>query len=132
MILDTLNHNPLTPPFPGGGLLLPLSGGSLPPPLTRGGREGFGLFFPAFFFGYPRYTLAARQFVLHIRRAHAMLRQQHHAMEPQVGSLIHQMGSIPLLARQDELRRLLADLLKDGVFTPAEKFGDIGTFRRCL
>ena len=50
-------------------------------------------------------------------------------MEPQIGSLIYQMGFISPLARQNELRRLFADFFKDGVFTLAEKFGYIGAFR---
>ena len=74
-------------------------------------------------------AFAPRQFRQHVGRTQSVPREQHEAMEPQVGDFGGDADFITVLRRHDRFGRLLADLLQDGVVAFREQRGDVGRRR---
>src|SRR4026209_1594962 len=65
----------------------------------------------------------------HVARAEAVPRQQNHAVEPQVGSLAHEVQAIAALCREHGFGRFLADLLEHAVFALRQELRHVRSLR---
>ena len=67
------------------------------------------------------HAFPARQLAQHVRGPEAVAREQHEAVEPQIGDLGDQANFITVLRGHDRLGRFLADLLQDRVVALGEQ-----------
>ena len=83
----------------------------------------------AAFSAMPGRALAPRELGQHVGGSKPVPREQHQAVEPQIGDFGRDAQFITVLRRHDRLGRLLADLLQDRVVALGEQRRDVGRRR---